>query len=82
MLSGAPIFVFFSCRTGNRQYHFSLSPPIYVEPAARSKRAAVIRRSVQTYADLLEKNLRENPFEWYHFQPFLGEPLRGAADSF
>lgn len=82
MLSGAPIFVFFSRRTGNRQYHFSLSPPIYVEPAARSKRAAVIRRSVQTYADLLEKNLCENPFEWYHFEPFLGEPLHRAADRF
>jgi predicted LPLAT superfamily acyltransferase len=72
MLSGAPIFIFFSRRTGDRQYHFSLSPPIFVKPAHRSKRADVIRRSVQTYADLLEKNLRRNPFEWYHFEPFLG----------
>jgi len=72
MLSGAPLFIFFSRRTGSRQYHFSLSPPIFVEPAPRSGRAAVISRSVQKYADLLEKNLRRNPFEWYHFEPFLG----------
>ncbi|MGD8270748.1 MAG: lysophospholipid acyltransferase family protein [Desulfobacterales bacterium] len=72
MLSGAPIFIFFSRRTGNRQYYFSLSPPVHIEPVTRSERAAVIRRSVQNYADLLEINLRENPFEWYHFEPFLG----------
>ena len=25
--------------------------------------------------DILEKNIRENPLEWYHFEPFLGPRL-------
>lgn len=82
MLSGAPIFFFFSRRTGTGRYHFSLSPPVRIEAAARGERPAAIRRCVQRYADLLEKNLRENPFEWYHFEPFLGPKSSRAADSF
>jgi predicted LPLAT superfamily acyltransferase len=76
MLSGAPLFLFFSCRTGNRRYHNSLSAPIYIEKASRRNRTEAIRRSAQNYADLLEKNLREHPLEWYHFEQFLGPQLK------
>lgn len=75
MLSGAPLFVFFSRRTGHRRYHISMSEPIHVAKARRPERAQAIRRSAQRYADLLEKNLCENPFEWYHFERFLGPRL-------
>jgi predicted LPLAT superfamily acyltransferase len=76
MLSGVPLFVFFSCRTGKKRYHLTLSEPIYIERAPRHARKEAIRRSAQGYADLLERNLRGNPLEWYHFEPFLGPKLK------
>ncbi len=76
MLSGAPIFFFFSRRTGNKRYHVTLSEPHAIGSVPRSERSAAMRRSAQKYADLLEENLRRNPFEWYHFESFLGTKLR------
>ena len=76
MLSGAPLFIFFSRRTGPRRYHFSVSEPLYVAKARRRDRTEAVRRSAQTYAALLEKNLCENPLEWYHFERFLGPRLK------
>jgi predicted LPLAT superfamily acyltransferase len=76
MLSGVPLFIFFSRRTGRRCYHLTVSEPIYVAKAHRRERADAIRRSAQTYADLLEKSLCENPLEWYHFERFLGPRLK------
>ena len=75
MLSGAPLLIFFSFRTGKNRYHFSLSEPIAIQSASRGDRSAAIGRSAQRYADLLEKALRKNPLEWYHFEPFLGKRL-------
>lgn len=78
MLAGVPLFVFFSRRTGPGRYDLSIAEPIYVAKVSRRERAAAIRRSAQTYADLLAHNLRENPLEWYHFEAFLGPPLPGS----
>jgi len=72
MLSGAPLIVFLSHRTGNKRYHLKMSEPLYVEKAPRQLRTETIRKSAQGYADLLEAHLRGNPFEWYHFNQFLG----------
>ena len=67
-----PIFVFFASAKGRGRYHFSACPPIYVKAASRDGRSEAIQRSVQAYADLIEGHLKRSPFEWYHFQPFLG----------
>jgi predicted LPLAT superfamily acyltransferase len=72
LLSGAPLFVFFSFSTGENHYHFSTSKGIYIKPAKRSEREEAIRKSAQNYADMLEKTLKEHPFQWYHFEHFLG----------
>lgn len=69
--SGAPIFIFFAFQTGKRQYHFSMSKPIYVRAASRRERAAAIQLAAQQYADILEETLRRHPLQWYHFEPFL-----------
>ena len=76
MLTGAPIFFFFSRRVGNKRYHVTLSEPNTIQNVSRSERSAVLQRSAQKYADLLEKNLRKNPLEWYHFETFLGPRLK------
>jgi predicted LPLAT superfamily acyltransferase len=72
MLSGAPLLIYFARRVGPTQYHFKCCAPLTVDRAPRGLREEAIRRSTQAYADLLEAELRENPFEWYHFEPFLG----------
>ena len=75
LLSGAPIFIFFSFRTGKNRYHTAVSRPIFVKAATREDRRRVIERSAQIYADHLERMLRQHPFEWYNFGPFLGKRL-------
>jgi lauroyl/myristoyl acyltransferase len=71
LLSGAPLFVFFAFRNGKGHYHFSTSKGIYIKAAKRSEREEAIRKSAQNYSDMLEKILKEYPFQWYHFEPFL-----------
>lgn len=75
LAAGVPLFVFFASSKGRQAYHFSVSPPIHVKAENRADRAAAVRRSVQSYADLIEGHLRGSPFEWYHFQTFLGEAV-------
>jgi predicted LPLAT superfamily acyltransferase len=72
MLSGAPLLIFFSRRVGSRRYHLKICEPLTIEKVPRGLRDVAIRRSAQAYAGLLEAELRANPFEWYHFEPFLG----------
>ena len=76
MLSGAPLIVFFSSRTGTKRYHLKMSEPRHIEKASRRHRAEAIRKSAQGYADLLEAHIRGNPLEWYHFEQFLGPRLK------
>ncbi len=71
MLSGVPLLIYFARRVGPKKYHFKCCAPLAVDKASRRFREEAIRRSAQTYADLLEAELRANPFEWYHFEPFL-----------
>ncbi len=80
LVSGAPILVLFTFRTGNARYAFSLTEPRPVRAESRADRNAAVRRSAQAYADLLEKTLREHPLEWYHFRPFLGKK-RSDSDA-
>jgi lauroyl/myristoyl acyltransferase len=75
LLSGAPLYVFFAFRTGDRQYHFSISGPIRVSAPSRGDRERAIRESAQQYADILAGKARQYPVQWYHFEEFLGEKL-------
>ena len=74
LVSGAPLFCFFSFRTGKNSYRFSLADPIYMRSAQRKDRDKMIRAAAQQYADLLEQQLRKHPLEWYHFDRFVHEP--------
>lgn len=76
LLSGAPLFIFFAFRAGDRQYHFTVSEPIYIQAASRSERTEAIRRSAQRYANILEETLRKNPTQWYHFEPFFASKAK------
>ncbi|MCF8056009.1 MAG: lysophospholipid acyltransferase family protein [Desulfocapsa sp.] len=71
LVSGAPIFCFFSFRTGTNSYRFSLADPITIHARRRIDREEAIRMAAQQYADLVEQQLRTHPLEWYHFDRFV-----------
>ena len=75
LLSGRPLFIFFSYRISRKTYHFSITKPIYVKAALRSERKEGVRKSAQEYAEILEQAVRKHPFQWYHFEPFLGRKI-------
>jgi len=72
MAAGAPIYVFFAVRARRCHYCFSASPPIVVPSADRGQRESAMARAAQQYAELLEAAVRRHPFQWHHFEPFLG----------
>lgn len=73
LVSGAPLYIFFTFGSKKDGYHFTLSKPIYIRPDSRAQRGEAIRHAAQQYADLLEEALRQHPFEWYHFDRFVGK---------
>jgi len=75
LLSGAPLFIFFVYQTGRQTYHLKIMPPEYINAKKRSDRQDAIKRAAQVYAECLEDSVRQHPFEWYHFEPFLGRKL-------
>ena len=84
MLSGVPLYVFFASSRGRGQDHFSVSGPVAIAAEHRAQRRQAVARAAQAYADLLEDQVRCNPLEWYHFEPFLGPaagPERSSPES-
>ena len=75
LLSSSPLLIFFAYRTGRQVYHFKVMPPQYVHAQGRKDRQKTIRKAAQSYAELLEDAVRYHPFEWYHFEPFIGRKL-------
>ncbi|EFK07156.1 lipid A biosynthesis (KDO)2-(lauroyl)-lipid IVA acyltransferase [delta proteobacterium NaphS2] len=73
LLSNVPLYVFFAWRTGRMHYHVSISEPIPMKCESRSERRRAIAETAQKYAGHLAKNIRQHPFQWYHFKPFLGK---------
>jgi predicted LPLAT superfamily acyltransferase len=69
--AGAPLVVFFALRSGKGRYHFQAAEPIFIDRTDRSNRSAAIQAAARRYAALLEDAVRENPCQWYHFEPFL-----------
>jgi lauroyl/myristoyl acyltransferase len=80
LMSGAPLFNFFIYQTGRKKHHITISPGCVVSAATRSDRKRAILESAQAYARELEKMVREHPFEWYHFEPFIGRKISPEKD--
>ncbi|MGM0759859.1 MAG: lysophospholipid acyltransferase family protein [Thermodesulfobacteriota bacterium] len=69
-LSGAPLFALLCFRLGPGQYLVSVTPPRYLNAGSGQQRKAIIEKSAQEYARVLEAAVQEFPFQWYHFEPF------------
>jgi predicted LPLAT superfamily acyltransferase len=72
LVSGAPLIVFFAFRTQRETYRFTALPPIHVVAETRDQRRTAIQNAARQYLRYMEAALREHPFEWYHFDRFLG----------
>jgi lauroyl/myristoyl acyltransferase len=75
LLSKAPLFIFFSFRSGPKSYHLKISEPIYVRASSHADKKHAVQKSAQKYAGHILENLRMHPLQWYHFEPFLGRKL-------
>jgi lauroyl/myristoyl acyltransferase len=75
LMSGAPLMTFFVYQKIPGQYHVVVSPGRKVTAAARPDRKKSVQESAQTYADDLARFASEHPFEWHHFEPFLGRKI-------
>lgn len=76
LVANVPLYVFFAGRPKKDRYYFYMAPPYWVQADQRAKRSQVLSQSAQHYADLLQSHLRKHPFEWYHFESFLGEKIQ------
>jgi predicted LPLAT superfamily acyltransferase len=75
LLSRVPILIFFANRLGKGKYHFVAYPPKHVLATSHKDKQAVINKAAQEYANILEEMARGHPYEWFHFEPFIGRTV-------
>jgi lauroyl/myristoyl acyltransferase len=80
LMSGAPLMTFFVYERTAGKYHIKVSPGRKVFAATRADRKQAVLESVQTYADDLARFALQHPFEWHHFEPFLGRKINKNND--
>jgi lauroyl/myristoyl acyltransferase len=73
LMSGAPLMTFFVHQKAPGKYHIAVSKGRRVIAASRKDRQTAVLASAQAYASELEQMARQHPFEWHHFEPFLGK---------
>ena len=73
LMTGAPLMTFFVYQEAVGKYHIKVSKGRKVFAAARADRKKAVQESAQAYTEDLAEFVREHPFEWHHFEPFLGE---------
>ncbi len=67
-LSGAPLLVFFARIREDGGLYFRFYRPCHVPNPGKKEREKVIRESALRYVELLEEQVRESPWNWFHFE--------------
>ncbi len=75
LMAGAPLMTFFVNEEAPGKYHVAISRGRRVLALLRQDRKSAVMASAQAYAAELEKMVRLHPFEWHHFEPFLGKKI-------
>lgn len=75
LVTGAPLMTFFVYEKGFGKYHVEVSAGRKVRASSRTERKEAVYQSAQRYADELVDFVRAHPFEWHHFEPFLGKRI-------
>ncbi len=73
LMTGAPLMTFFVYEKDFGKYHVTVSPGRNVVASSRADRRQAVSQSAQRYADELTDFVRAHPFEWHHFEFFLGK---------
>lgn len=81
LMTGAPLMTFFVHQDAVRKYHIKVSKGRKVFAATRTDRKKAVLESVQAYADDLACFAMEHPFEWHHFEPFLGRKINNNENN-
>jgi lauroyl/myristoyl acyltransferase len=79
LMSGAPLMTFFVHQEASGKYHITVSKGRRVSALMRADRQKAVLASAQTYANELMQMACKHPFEWHHFEPFLGEKIDRAS---
>jgi len=82
LMTGAPLLTFFVYSDAAGIYHIRVSPGRKVSAASRAERKKAVLESVQIYAADLISFARQHPFEWHHFEPFLGKKINAVGKKF
>jgi lauroyl/myristoyl acyltransferase len=75
LMTGAPLMTFFVYQEAVEKYYIKVSKGWKVVAGARTDRKKAVLESAQAYAANLALFAREHPFEWHHFEPFLGKKI-------
>ena len=75
LMTGAPLMTFFVYQEAIGKYCIKVSKGRKVFAAMRADRKKAVLDSVQIYSDDLARFASEHPFEWHHFEPFLGKKI-------
>jgi lauroyl/myristoyl acyltransferase len=75
LMSGAPLMTFFVYEKALGKYHIAVFQGRRVTASSRADRKRAIMKSAQMYSDELVRFVRQHPFEWHHFEPFLGKKI-------
>jgi lauroyl/myristoyl acyltransferase len=75
LMTGAPLMTFFVYQEAVGKYHIKVSRGRKVVAAVRADRKKLVQESAQAYAEDLARFVREHPFEWHHFEPFIGNRI-------
>ena len=75
LMTGAPLLTFFVYSDAVGIYHIKVSQGRKVFASSRADRKKTVQESVQIYADDLARFAVAHPFEWHHFEPFLGKKI-------
>jgi lauroyl/myristoyl acyltransferase len=81
LMTGAPLMTFFVYQKAVGKYHIKVSCGHKVSAAARADRKKAVQESAQAYAIDLARFVADHPFEWYHFEPFLGGKINVGKSS-
>ncbi|PKN50839.1 MAG: lauroyl acyltransferase [Deltaproteobacteria bacterium HGW-Deltaproteobacteria-13] len=73
LMTGAPLMTFFVYQETLGKYHIKVSKGRKVIAATRADRKKTVQASAQAYAMDLARFASEHPFEWHHFEPFIGK---------
>lgn len=70
VLSGAPVLLTFGHKAAGHRHDFMMTPPRRFVAARRGERATLAAEGAQWFADALEAEVRQHPYQWFNFFPF------------